>query len=290
MARTAVCIVNYNNGGTTIQCLNNILVQSYRDYNIVIVDNASTDNSITEIESYCYSKSLSVSVKNGNDCLQTFPDDIPTIIIIKSEKNGGYAFGVNIGIRFVHGHVGYENILVLNNDVYLTAGFIEEITNRFNHYQKKYHTTSIALGACEISPSGKFRHKGFHYLNLLSGLVFSFPIFPSLKYIVGSAIFIDSKAPLMDESFFLYYEDIHYQKILKHNKYRIYNCPNANYIHELGGSTKKDPEMYKIIYTSLKHFYKLNYPYLLPVVLLFRFIMNIVLCRWKIAKYILMPK
>jgi hypothetical protein len=267
--------------------LQSILEQSFHDYSIVIIDNASDDSSLSDLESFCLAKGLSVIVKNESDYLQSYPDEIPQIVIITAGKNGGYAYGVNIGIRFVHKHDGLTNILIINNDTYLTSGFLREIINKFDYCQKKYSTASIALGASEISQSGKLRHRGFHYLNLVSGLVFSFPLFPSLKYIVGSAIFIDSRAPLMDESFFLYYEDIHYRQILKNSNYRIFNCPNAKYVHELGGSTKNDPELYKIIYVSLKRFYKLNYPYLLPIVLFIRFIINLMLGRWKIARFIL---
>lgn len=287
MGKIAVCVVNYNNGERTIRCIQSILNQSFSDYSIIIVDNGSADGSVSLIESFCISKGLTYELKTEGECPNPLSDGLPGLLLIKSGRNGGYAFGVNIAIRFVHEHDAFKNILIINNDVHLTADFIETMINKFDQYQKMLNTTSIAIGASEISLTGKFRHNGFHYLNLLSGLVFSFPLFPSIKYIVGSAIFIDSKAPLMDESFFLYYEDVHYRQILKRNKYRILNCRNAKYFHELGGSTKKDPEMYEIIYTSLKHFYKLNYPYLLFFVLFIRFMLNLLMGRWKIAKYIL---
>lgn len=287
MTRIAICIVNYNNGVSTIRCIQSLLEQTFQDFNIILIDNCSTDNSIASIEAFYMDKGLSMELRNEKNYLGPLPDGIPGILIIGSAKNGGYAYGVNIGIRFTRTHDEFSHILVINNDVLVKSGFLDEMVNEFGRRYTEYNSEKIALGAVELSPTGKRRHFGFHYLNLLTGYVLPFPLFPSLKYIVGSAIFIGAGAPLMDESFFLYFEDIQYRQTLKKNNYYLLSCRHAFYFHELGGSSNKDKNLYKIIFTSLKQFYKLNYPYLLPFVLFLRCIISLFMGRWRIAYYIL---
>ena len=76
--KTGFVVVNYNDYETTEKIIKNIYNYKIID-KIVIVDNCSTDDSLTKLEELSDKK----------------------ISIIKSDKNGGYASGLNIGAKYL---------------------------------------------------------------------------------------------------------------------------------------------------------------------------------------------
>ncbi|MHB1108005.1 MAG: glycosyltransferase, partial [Lutibacter sp.] len=77
----AVVVLNYVNYHETIDCVNSILEQTYKKFNIIIVENGSQNESF--------------SILNG-----LFGNN-PLIKILKNDINLGFAKGNNIGIRYV---------------------------------------------------------------------------------------------------------------------------------------------------------------------------------------------
>ena len=84
------------------------------NYIIVIVDNFSNNGSIEEIEKY---------VKNSEK-----------IVVVKNEKNLGFANGNNAGIKYINQNYNCDFICVLNNDVYLKS------SNIYSEIMKEYIT------------------------------------------------------------------------------------------------------------------------------------------------------
>jgi hypothetical protein len=276
-----ICILNYNNGLKTVKCIESILNQTFREYRIIVIDNNSNDDSLSIITSFLKTNKLSsLSVKN-NSIQEALKENFPPVVLIESDVNGGYSYGNNLGINLAKFAGIFTNLLIINNDLVLQPGFLAEITNKYNTLRKELNSGKIALGATELNQNGKVTHRGFHYLNIPTGLCLNFPLFPSFRYIVGSCIFTNIDAPLMDESFFLYYDDTQYSKILLKNHYSLDASVNAMYFHEVGATTKKDPVVYKIVYQSTKRFYRLNYPLFLVPAILIRMPVNYL--RTKIA-------
>ena len=92
--KNAIVIVNYNDYKTTIKLLNNI-----SDYNIfdkiVIVDNKSTDDSLSRLESYNNKK----------------------IIVLETNENKGYSYALNIGAKYLIDLYKECNIIFSNADI-----------------------------------------------------------------------------------------------------------------------------------------------------------------------------
>lgn len=100
MDRIGVVVLNYKNYEETIQCVESILTQKEIEKQIVIVDNAS-----------------------GNDScavLKTKFESEKEVTIIANEKNWGYAKGNNIGIDYLRKR-GIDFIIVCNSDVTFTT-------------------------------------------------------------------------------------------------------------------------------------------------------------------------
>ena len=210
MNTTCICILNYNNGPKTVRCITGIIDQTLPSYRIIVIDNNSTDDSLMVIRDFLGKNQLQCRlVEPMNEFRDVFSDS-GEILIVKSSRNGGYSYGNNIGIRLAKSLKMFSYLLIINNDVVLKEDFLEEMVKRYDYLRNSYDTAKIALGATELGKDRKIHHTGFHYLHLLSGISFTSPFFPSFKYIVGSCIFTNIDAPLMDESFFLYFDDTQY--------------------------------------------------------------------------------
>jgi GT2 family glycosyltransferase len=275
MKTTCICILNYNNGRKTARCISGIIDQTLPSYRIIIIDNNSTDDSLEVIQEFLGKNQLKFRFAEPmKECRDMFSDS-GEILIVKSTRNGGYSYGNNIGIGLAKSMNKFSYLLIINNDVVLKENFLEEMVKRYEYLCNRYETTKIALGATELGEDGKIHHDGFHYLHLLSGITFASPFFPSFKYIVGSCIFTNIDAPWMDESFFLYFDDTQYSKILRRNGYILENSPHSLFVHDVGGTVIKDLQCQ--IFRSLRRFYLVNYPFLLPVVIPLRLLLVIYL-------------
>jgi GT2 family glycosyltransferase len=275
MKTTCICVLNYNNGPKTVRCISGILEQTVRSYRIVIIDNNSTDDSLRVIREFLEKKQLPFRFSGPAEESGEISSDPGEILIVKSARNGGYSWGNNIGIRLAKSLNMVSYLLIINNDVVLKESFLEEMVTRYEFLRESCGTEKIALGATELGLDGKVHHNGFHYLHILSGITFVTPFFPSFRYIVGSCIFTPVGAPMMDESFFLYFDDTQYSKILRRNGYLLESSPRSLFVHEVGGTVNRD--LQGQIFRSLRRFYLLNYPYLLPVVVPLRLILDIYL-------------
>ena len=101
-----IIIVNYNSAEYTNQCLQSLEQNTYKNYDVIVVDNASTDNS------YHILKEQFSNHKN--------------ITVLHSNINLGFAGGNNYGIRFALDQGG-TIFLLLNNDTEVEKDFVNEM-------------------------------------------------------------------------------------------------------------------------------------------------------------------
>ncbi len=102
----SVIILNWNGEKYIFDCIHSVVNQTYKDIEIIIVDNNSTDGSIEKIQMQ-YNK----------------------FKYILNIKNLGYAEGMNLGISVANG----EYIMLLGYDVYLSKDYIELCVRRINN-------------------------------------------------------------------------------------------------------------------------------------------------------------
>jgi len=123
----SVVIVNYNTFDLTAACISSILQHTASvDYEIVVVDNASP-----------------------KDDPDKFLEKFPTVKLVKSQVNGGFAAGNNLGIAHASGNI----ILLLNSDTYLLEDSIG-ITAAFLSAHPEASPVSCSLNY----ENGKYQH------------------------------------------------------------------------------------------------------------------------------------
>lgn len=98
----SIIIVSWNARENLQECLSSLFKISYKNYEVILVDNASSDDSVDFVKSR-----------------------YPKIKIVQSNKNIGFAGGNNLGFKKAQG----KYILFLNNDTIVTKDFLSRLVN-----------------------------------------------------------------------------------------------------------------------------------------------------------------
>ncbi|RMF01027.1 MAG: glycosyltransferase family 2 protein [Chloroflexi bacterium] len=102
MPAVSVIITNWNGRRWLDDCFNALYAQSFQDFEIILVDDGSTDGSADWVAQHH-----------------------PQVRLVRQEKHLGFAGANNVGIRVAVG----ENIVTLNNDTRADPNFLQELLN-----------------------------------------------------------------------------------------------------------------------------------------------------------------
>jgi GT2 family glycosyltransferase len=143
--RVAIIILNWNGWEDTIECLESLYQVTYPDYEIVLVDNASTDESLRMIKAYCEgtievgSRFVTYTAANKPIAVVEYTKagvenvgrgetgNMPhgkKLVLIKNDQNYGFAEGNNIGIGYAERAIVPDYVLLLNNDTVVAPDFL----------------------------------------------------------------------------------------------------------------------------------------------------------------------
>jgi GT2 family glycosyltransferase len=123
--KVGIVVLNYKNYEDTLECLKSLAELSYSDIEIIVVDNASGNNSLEHIGGFLREEGI---------CHARIPETAIDVcagleertILVQSTANRGYAAGNNIGIRVALARDA-EFVLILNNDTLVERGSIEPL-------------------------------------------------------------------------------------------------------------------------------------------------------------------
>lgn len=217
-----IVILNFNSFLDTKECLQSLKSIDYDNYEIMIVDNCSDDNSV---------KRLKI--------------EFPEYKILKSDKNHGYANGNNIGIQYAIDN-GNDYVCVLNSDVVVEKDFLSKIISAMVSNDEvgiagpcicKYSDRSIiqAMGANINLYTGltQGRHKGAKYSEIK-------PENTEVAYL-GGACFVAkrevfNRIGLIPENYFLFFEETEFCLKATRAGYKLL-CVYESRIYHKGSST-----------------------------------------------------
>ena len=100
LAKVSIVIPHWNNVEVLSECLKSIRSSNYSDFEVIVVDNASTDNSVQYVKS-----------------------NFPEVKLFENTVNDGYAGGCNIGANLAKG----EYLVFLNNDTIQEPNWISSL-------------------------------------------------------------------------------------------------------------------------------------------------------------------
>ena len=243
----SVVIINYQTFELTRDTINSILKYSYPfSYEIIVVDNASRDDSLDKLKDY-------------------FKD---LVKFISSKQNNGFAAGNNQGLKLASG----KYVLLLNSDTLVWQNTLEDIYN--------YMEDNPNVGACGcriLLANGNLDRackRSFPNIKNSFYRLFHIPTNSSkndynldlpdneiyeIECLTGAFMFIRQKCldsvGLLDETFFMYGEDIDLCYRIKQDNWKIVYYGKAIITHFKGASSKK--QKFKLIY----EFYRAMYIY-----------------------------
>lgn len=194
----ACVILNYNDAPTTMKLLEHVKDFSVLD-NIVVVDNCSTDDSWERLQSYRSEK----------------------IRLEKSEENGGYGAGNNLGVRYSRETLNADYVLIANPDVIFEEDCVKKLVSTFNDY------SDVAVVSAKQSNSPDCAWKNCSVLQYILATSLFFEVWLKIRNypksyfknknqvevfaVPGSLLMVDARKMVQhgmyDEEFFLYYEE-----------------------------------------------------------------------------------
>jgi GT2 family glycosyltransferase len=243
-----IIILNYNGKDCLNETLTGVFRLEYANLEVVLVDNNSTDGSF--------------EMARGN---------FSKAVLIKNSQNIGFAAGMNVGIRYALER-GADYVLLLNYDVEVPRDFLAILVEDMEKDPKIGIASPLILentGAVWFS-GGKINwwrmRAGQEQFNLKENNL-------SSDYISGCAMIIRKevfrKVGLLDEDYFLYYEDTDFSFKAKATGYKLL-VSSRSHIKHLEKSQQNIPQKtYWLVLSALK-FFKKNTPlYLKPWIILF---------------------
>lgn len=218
----------------TIDCVKSVLADiGDRDVKVVIVENGSGDNSVTELQAW----------------IDTQPSGTPVELVVSGE-NTGFSGGHNQGIQAAKA----EYYLLFNSDALLRPGFIDLMLAAAEEHPKHGFVTPRLEhmdGEPQIS-SFRFHTPKSEFLrgantgqvtSLMKNAEVAIGVDPdpdeiewaSFACILLRGAMID-EIGLMDEGYFLYFEDAEYCLRARKKGWRIHHEPRAKAVHFRGKS------------------------------------------------------
>lgn len=212
------CIVlNWNGWQDTNDCLTALKDSTYPNQKVIVVDNGSNNDSVARIRG-------------------AHPD----VLLIESKKNLGFAGGNNLGIRYALAQ-GSNFVWLLNNDTTPAHNALAELVAAALTSNKIGAVASVCYYA--NSPSSVQAWAGAR-VNLWIGYgrnstkPRSDQWFHSLN---GTSMLISraalEDAGMLDEGFFLYWEDTEFCLRLRKKGWRLAAAPNSTVLHKVNAST-----------------------------------------------------
>ena len=219
MAKVSVIVVNFNGSGITIDCLKALEEQIFKDFNIIIVDNGSSDNSLSEVQTFVKESILG-----------------PQIMLIPLMENRGFAGGNLGGLKFAEG----EYIALLNNDTQVERKWLSELTGAMENHSDVGMCASklIVHGTNIIDSAGdgfSVSLKGFK-----RGEGENATLFSKKEYVFGAcaaAVLLRrtmvDEIGFLDEDFFLIHEDTDLNFRAQLHGWKVLYVPTALVFHKV---------------------------------------------------------
>lgn len=259
MVDLSIIIVNYNTFDLTKDAIDSVLKYKHDfTFEIIVVDNSSSDDSLEKLEDY-------------------FKDN-KNVRFIKSKENKGFAAGNNLAIKEAKGRY----ILLLNSDTIVFENTLNEI------YSYMEDHPDVGAVGCQVllenqeldkackrtfpNPRNSFyrlfhirtdnQKNNYNLDNMDDNGIYE------VDCLTGAFMFIRKEAiQYLDETFFMYGEDIDLCYRIKKAGWKIVYFGKVKIIHYKGASSKKQKskliyEFYRAMYIYYKKHQAQNYSFL----------------------------
>ena len=249
----SIIIVNWNAKKYLKSCIDSLLAQTYQNYEIIVVDNASTDDSVKFLEK-----------------------EFSSIKIIKNKKNLGFAEGNNIGIKNSKGDL----IALFNPDAIADKDWLSSLVQKIQSSNKiggvagkifylneKFGKNAVFCTWSKIDPYSAMPYN-FHNDEPSS----------NVDYLSGGAMLVKKevidKAGFLDPEFFLYFEETDWCARMIRAGYDLVYVSNAIAWHEVSSTISDDEKKTYLMERSRIRFALKNFDLSYLPIFYFRFFLG----------------
>jgi GT2 family glycosyltransferase len=235
--KLSIVLVSYNTKKLLDDCLRSIFL-SYRDCQVIVVDNASSDGSVEMVKS-----------------------KYPQVNLIKNKKNLGFGKANNLGAQKAAGEI----IFFLNSDTIVPSSSLRKLVSFFkDHLQAGIVSPKVVLKNGQAQPYSFGDDPTI--LSLIKEKLIknqSQARTKKVDWVTGAALAIRrnlfKKLAGFDEKIFMYFEDNDLCFRARQLGWQVWLNPQSEIIH-IGGASKKDSKEQKDIYfKSQDYFFKKHY-------------------------------
>jgi len=223
--RICIIICNWNKREFLLKCLESVYRSSYGDFDVVVVDNASEDGSVEAVRGA-----------------------FPRVNVLENQQNLGGAGGFNAGLRYALNAQSYAAAWLLDNDVTVDPRCLEELVLELGNSGQNAVVGSLILrmdspgtlqelGAfIDRTSFNRVAHKRDCSLDDIS------PEPIVVDYVPACSMLVDieklKQVGLLDEEYFLYFDDVEWCTRFVRAGYRVLATPSARVWHNEGGRNK----------------------------------------------------
>ncbi|WP_407635121.1 glycosyltransferase family 2 protein [Thermodesulfobium narugense] len=265
-------LVNYNNWYDTIECIESLFKLSYPNFQIIVVDNHSVNDSIECLKLWAEGR-LDVWVNPDNPLrsLSFPPVSKPVkytlykdtefesmkdlngdgLIFIQSGYNGGFSFGNNLGIKYALKKGDADFFWFLNNDTVVDSNALSCALKIFDDDNKiglvgskikYYHRTDTIQALCGCNKIIPWDNKSFRWIafnskdaqNFREGFEIEGALFGASMLARKECL---SDAGLFDEKYFMQVEEYDFCFMVRRCGWKIFCCCKSIIYHKVGAST-----------------------------------------------------
>ena len=252
----SIIVVSWNVCEMLRDCLQSIVGQTKKGYEIIVVDNASVDGSAEMVA-----------------------EEFPEVRLIANDQNIGFAAANNQGLEISSGHY----VLLLNPDTLILDGAIDRMIDWMNGHPdvgcagcQVFETETVIQRTCFSDPGPRkilFVETGLHRIFAQSRF-FGFPEYgwwdrqSEMDVDVVSGMFmlvprhVLDEVGMMDEAFFVYSEEADWCRRIRQAGYRCVFTPAARIMHRDGGgksTSQIKPRMYVQLQKSAMIYVRKHY-------------------------------
>ncbi|WP_292039975.1 glycosyltransferase family 2 protein [Massilia sp. UBA6681] len=232
-----IVVLNWRAAERTLACVDSLVSNVLTaGHNLIIVDNNSGDGSFEKLKEQ-------VGARYPHLCRDTPDGDRCGIHVIDSTANGGYAFGNNQALRWAERMgIGYDVVWIVNNDTIVKDDALQPLVAMMKARPEVGLVGSYLLNTSDSNLQCAGGVSGIKQLALfknflpgrggLSGWLFG----RQLVYLTGASMLVSRRLiddiGLMEESFFLYFEEAEWQERALAAGYKLAVAPDSKVYHE----------------------------------------------------------
>lgn len=214
--RVGIVILNWNGWQDTVECLDSLRGLTYSNYEVIVVDNASTNDSVAQIRGR-----------------------FPEIRIIESPENGGFSKGNNLGIRAFM-EAGADYVWLLNNDTCVES---DALTKMMALAESDPIIGAVGVQLQRVNGPGtvELQTYGGGLIDMSTGRsheIHRVGLTPD--FITAASVLLKKEAlekvGLLDEKFFMYWEDVDLSLRLHKEGWKLIVAEDVIVYHKEGAS------------------------------------------------------